>query len=73
MLYLPSEPAFVPVTDLLILDYDSLIGFQSMNQLVGHVLFSVQEFLVLPLDKLDCFIAVIRSLNLSRHLFLESL
>ena len=59
MLYLPSEPAFVPVIDLLILDYDSLIGFQLVDQLVSHVLFPVRELLVLPLDKLDRLVAVI--------------
>lgn len=73
MLYLPSEPAFVPSSYLLILDYDGLIGFQSMNQLIRFVLFSIRELLVLPLDKLDSLIAVIRSFDSSRHLFLESL
>lgn len=44
-----------------------------MDQLVRFVLFSVRELLVLPLDKLDRLVAVIRSFNLSRNLFLKSL
>lgn len=58
-----SEPALMPVVDLFILDYDSLIGFQFMNQLVRFILFSVQELLVLPLDKPDCLVPVVRSLD----------
>ena len=73
MLYLLSEYALVPVIDLLILNYDSLIGFQLVDQLVRFVLFPVRELLVLSLDKLDCLVAVTRSLDPSRHLFLKSL
>ena len=60
---MPSEPTLVPVADLLILHDDAVISFQLVDQLVGYVLFSVRELLVLPLDKLDRFIAVIRSLD----------
>ena len=63
MLYLSSEPTLVPVADLLILHDYAVISFQLVDQLVGYVLFSVRELLVLPLDKLDRFIAVIRSLD----------
>ena len=63
----------MPVVDLLVLHNYAVISFQSMNQLVCFVSFSVRELLVLPLDKLDSLVAVIRSLNLSRHLFLKSL
>ena len=73
MLYLPSESVLVPVTDLFVLHDYAAVGFHFMDQLVGHVLFSIRELLVLPLDKPDCLVAVIRSLNLSRHLFLKSL
>ena len=70
---MPSKHALMPVVDLLVLHNYAVISFQSMNQLVCFVSFSVRELLVLPLDKLDSLVAVIRSLNLSRHLFLKSL
>ena len=60
---MPSEPTIVPVADLLILHDYAVISFQLVDQLVGHVLFSVRELLVLPLDKLDSLVAVIRSLD----------
>ena len=59
MLYLSSEPAFVPSCNLLVLHDYTVVGFQLVDQLVRFILFSVREFLVLPLDKLDSFIAII--------------
>ena len=59
MLYLSSEPAFVPSCNLLVLHDYTVVGFQLVDQLVSHVLFPVRELLVLPLDKLDRLVAVI--------------
>lgn len=73
MLYLSSEPIFMPVADLLVLDHYSLICFQSVDQLVGHVLFPVRELLVLSLDKLDSLVPVVRSFSPPRHLSLQPL
>lgn len=44
-----------------------------MDCLVCFVLFPVRELLVLSSDQLDCLVTVIRSLDPSRHLFLQSL
>ena len=44
-----------------------------MDYLVCFVLFPIQELLVLSPDQLDCLVTVIRSLDPSRHLFLQSL
>lgn len=71
MLDLHSKHALVPVADLLILHGYAVVGFQSMNQLVRFVLFSVRELLVLPLDKPDCLAPVVRSLDSPRHLSLQ--
>lgn len=71
MLYLPSEPTLVPSRNLFILDYDGFVSFHFVDQLIGHVLFSVRELLVLPLDKPDRLVAVIRSFDSSRHLSLQ--
>lgn len=55
----------MPVTDLLILHDYAVVNFQLVDQLVGHVLFPVRDLLILFLDKLDCLVAVIRSLDSS--------
>ena len=63
----------MPVADLLVLYDYAVVGFQLVNQLIGHVLFSVRELLILPLDKLDRLAPVVRSLDSPEYLLLQSL